>query len=38
MNTSVVPGSPSYTPATNLTDLAGNPLGTGTFTAADSGF
>ncbi|AUZ35684.1 hypothetical protein C3B78_15335 [Arthrobacter sp. PGP41] len=39
VNTSVVAGTPTYSPAPNLTDLAGNPLGTGSFTAAAaSGF
>ncbi|MDQ0800139.1 OmpL47-type beta-barrel domain-containing protein [Arthrobacter sp. SLBN-112] len=40
VNTSVVPGTPSYTPNSNLTDLAGNPFATpiATFTASSSGF
>jgi hypothetical protein len=33
-NTSVGPGTPSYTPASGLTDVAGNSLATGSFTAA----
>jgi hypothetical protein len=30
-------GTPSYTPSGNLTDLAGNPLGTATYTAPTTG-